>query len=284
VDSVRRLDDRFFAELGDTLVWAACRGITSHTRFHIYKNNIEWLRTHHGEDERRRIYAQLTSEGRLTEILSTMTESIELVETIPALRQLDVFIPKELLRRVFSGPADATREDPTSNEARNAMFELSVAAMAARHGLKPTLSTTNPDVSFEFENRLVKIECKRVLSVNGIMGRLKEGTKQLKKSVRITTSDIGIVAISLAKLVNPGDRFLVSVSPHDDLSQQDALKANEQQLGRMHRPWVSGFIFYVSSASYVPSMGCTPTNSGTVFPLNLPEQIFLSRLAGALSV
>jgi hypothetical protein len=223
---------------------------------------------------------------KLNEILSTMTESIELVETIPALLRLNVDIPKELLRRAFSGPADTSREDDTSNEARNAMFELGVAAMAARRGLTPTLSNTNPDVSFEFESRQVKIECKRILSVNRIMERLRQGTKQLEKSVQGTISDIGIVAISLSKLVNLGDRLLVSDSPHDDLSLQlqDALKSNEQQIGRMHRPWVSGFIFYVSSAAYVPGMGYTPTNSATVFPLNLAEQAFLSRLAHTLYV
>jgi hypothetical protein len=215
-----------------------------------------------------------------------MTESIELVETIPTLRQLNVDIPKELLRRAFSGPADMSREDHTSSEARNAMFELSVAAMGARSGLAPKLSNTNPDVSFQFEGRWVKIECKRVLSVNRIMERLREGAKQLERSVQGTASDIGIVAISLSKLINPGDRFLVSGSPHDDLSEQlhGVLKANEQQLGRMHRPWVSCFIFYVSSAAYVPGLGYTPMRSGTLFPLDLGEQLFLRRLARALSI
>ena len=286
VDPVRRLDDQFLAELDDILAWAATCGITSHTRFHVYRSNFEWLRAHDGEHERARIYAQLAREGRLTEILSTMTESIELVETIPALRRRDVLIPRQLLRRAFSGPTDMSLEDHTSNAARNAMFELSVAAIAARQGLAPTLSDTNPDVSFEFETRRVKIECKRVMSVNRIMERLREGSKQLEKSVHPTVSDIGIVAISLSKLINRGDRFLVSDSPHNNLSEQlhDLLKANEQLLGMMHQPWVSGFIFYVSSASYVPEIGYTPTNSATIFPLNLDEQAFLHRLASTLYV
>ena len=286
MDPIRGLDDQFLAEFDDVLSWAADRGITSHTRFHIYRKNIEWLRAHDGEEERSRIHAQLASEGRLTEILSTMAESIELVETIPALRRLDVVIPEQLLQRVFSGPADMSLEDDASNGARNAMFELSVAAMAARQGLVSVLSNANPDVSFQFEGRWVKIECKRVMSVNRIMERLKEGTKQLEKSVQHATSDIGIVAISVSKLLNPGDRFLVSLSPREDLSRQlqDELKSNEQQLARMQRTWVSGFIFYVSSASYVPGKGYTAAKSGTIFPLNLADQKFLSRLASSLYV
>jgi hypothetical protein len=286
VDQVRRIDAEFLAELDDVLSWASHQGVSSQSRFHIYRKNIEWLRTHDSEGERPGVHAQIVEEGRLTEILSTMTESIELVETIPALRRLNVAIPVKLLKKAFSGPADMFREDDASNGARNAMFELSVAAMAARRGLTPTLSNTNPDVSFEFEGRCVKVECKRVISVNRIMERLKEGVKQLEKSAQRAASDVGVVAISISKLFNPGDRFLVSDSPYDDLSQQlqDELKSNEQQLGRMHRHSVSAFIFYISSASYVPGKGYTLSNSGTIFPLDLGDQAFLRRLANALYV
>lgn len=164
-----------------------------------------------------------------------------------------------------------------------------MGAMAARCGLRPTLSSGNPDLSFEFEDSCVNIECKRVLSEIKIMRRLKEGVKQLEKSVQSAASNAGIVAISLSKLINPGDRFLVSDSPHDDLSQQlhRALKMNEQQLGRMHQPSVTGFLFYVSTAAYVPDMGYTRMNAGTVFPLNPSnpaKKSFLERLAHALAV
>ena len=185
----------------------ADRGIKRRTRFHIYRDNITRLRAHDDESDRPRIYAQLSGEGRLTEILSTMAESIELPEVIPTLRQHAVDIPEELLRRAFSGPADTFQEDATSNQARNAMFELSLGGMAARQGLKPTLSTGNPDVTFGFEGRSVKMECKRVLSENKIMERLGEAIKQLEKSVKSATSDIGLVAISLSKRLNPGDRY-----------------------------------------------------------------------------
>jgi hypothetical protein len=286
VDAVRRLDDHFVSELGDILAWAVQRGITCHSRFHVYKDNIEWLRAHDRPDKETRIYSQLSREGRLTEMVSTMLDSIELVETIPTIRAHNVDIPKELLQRVFSGPADAFREDSTSNKARNAMFELNMGAMAARSGLHPTLSVTNPDISFEFEGRCVKMECKRILSGSRITERLKEGIKQLEKSVQSADSDVGIVAISLSKLLNPGDRFLVSDSPHEELSQRLRawLKANEQRFGRMYQPSVMSFLFHLSSAAHVPSVGQTLVNSGTIFPLNTDEQPFLKRLAAALAI
>lgn len=287
MDAVRGLDDHFVAGLREILAWAALRGITFHSRFHTYSGTIEWLRAHDkDEEERAHVYTQLNAAGRLTEILSTYTESIELFETISALRQHGVTVPLALLRKVFSGPVDLFRENPTSSEARNGMFELSMGAMAARRGLHPTLSDTNPDVAFRFEDRFVKMECKRVLSEKRIEERLKEGVKQLEKTVNPNSLDVGLVAISLSKLANPGDRYLVSASPHDDLSQEldNRLKANERLLARMHRPHVTGFLFYLSSAAHVPGKGFTTMNSGTVFPLDMRQEPFLRRLTGELSV
>jgi hypothetical protein len=286
VDSVRPIDEQFVSELDVILTWAAQNGVERFTRFHLYRRNIDWLRANDDEADRPRIYAQLSREGRLTEILSTMAETIELVEVIPALWQHDVEVPGELLSRAFSGPVVMFQEDASSNKARNAVFELSMAAMAARAGLKPSLNNGNPDVSFSFENRFIKMECKRVLSENKILGRLREGIKQLEKSVRSDLSDVGLVAISLAKLLNPGDRILVSDDPYKALSAEifKTLHANEQSLGTMYRPGVTGAIFYLSSAGYIPGKGFSLMRSGTVFPLNLNEQSFLRRLASTLRI
>jgi hypothetical protein len=286
VETIRRLDERFLATLDDILSWANQLGVANYTRFHKYRDNIEWLRGHDKPEDRAQLLAQLESDGRLTEILSTMSESIELVETIPSLRQNQVDIPREILRRAFSGPVDASLEDHTSNEARNAMFELTMGAMAAREGLQPKLSVGNPDVSFEFENHCIKMECKRVLSETKIDERIKEGAKQLGKSVQPDTTDVGLVAISLSKLLNPGDRILVSEDPHAAISQQTdtALRANENRLGMMRRPSIAGILFFMSTAVYVPGRGYSSQNSGTVFPLNLKEQLFLRRLAHSLRV
>jgi len=282
----RRIDDNFVNDLGEILVWAEECGVSRGTRFHTYRNTIKWLQSNDREQDRAGIYAQLEREGRLTEIISTMTESIELFETIASLRQCGTKIPKEVLRRAFSGPLDLFREDQASNEPRNAMFELSMGAMAARQGLKPTLSTKNPDVSFDFEGRCEKMECKRVLSETKIVRRLNEGIKQLDKSVRAGTSDIGIVAISISKLLNPGNKILVSGAPQGELSTyvSSGLRPNEQMLAAMRRPSVAGVLFYLSSVAWIPGKGYTPTKSGTLFPLDLAEQPFLRKLAASLKV
>ena len=67
------------------------------------------------------------------------------------------------------------------------------------------------------------MECKRVIPESKVLERIEEGIEQLTKSVRNGTDDVGIVAVSLAKLFNPGDRVAVvpeGTHPHDVLSQE----------------------------------------------------------------
>jgi hypothetical protein len=287
ISSHRRLDDQFAAELDRIAAWLVQQGVRRQNRFQLYRQNIAWLRAHDLESERAQVYADFEKRGRITEVLSTFVETIEMVETISTLLDAGVVVPAELLKRAFSGPVDTFRENARSNLARNAMFELTMGAMAARRELNPILSTHNPDVQFEFENRQVSLECKRVISESKVFERIEEGTEQLAKSVRSGTDDIGIVAISLAKLFNPGDRIAVvpeGVHPHDLLSQelQQMLRRAEPALARLMRPSVTAILFYLSSACYVPGVGYTRASCGTVFPMNLDEQIFLRRLASNL--
>lgn len=285
--SDRRLDDQFAAELDRIAAWLVQQGIRRQNRFELYRQNIEWLRAHDLEPDRARVHADFEKRGRITEVLSTFVETIEMVETIPTLIDAGIVVPVDLLKKAFSGPLDTFREDAGSNQARNAMFELTMGAMAARRGLRPVLSTANPDVQFEFENRRVNIECKRVISESKVLGRIEEGIKQLTKSVRNKTDDVGIVAVSLAKLFNPGDRIAVvpeSAHPHDVLSQEleQLLRRAEPVLARLAQPAVTAILLYLASPCYVPGAGYTRASCGTVFPMNLDEQTFLRRLASNL--
>jgi hypothetical protein len=287
--SQRRLDDQFMPELDRIAAWLEQQGVRRQNRFQLYRQNIAWLQAHDVEQERAQVYADFENRGWITEVLSTFVETIEMVETIPTLIDTGVAVPVDLLKRAFAGPLDTFREDSGSNQARNAMFELTMGAMAARRGLSPVLGTANPDVRFLFENRCVSMECKRVLSERKVIERIEEGIEQLTKSVRSGTHDVGIVAISLAKLFNPGDRIAVvpeRTHPHDLLSQElyQLLRRAEPVLARLMRPSVTAILFYLSSPCYVAGSGYTRASCGTVFPMNLDEQQFLSRLASNLIV
>jgi hypothetical protein len=285
--STRRLDAQFVAELDRMAAWLVQQGVRRQNRFQLYRQNIAWLQAHDLEPDRPRVYAALEKRGRITEVLSTFVETMEMVETVSTLMDAGVVVPAELLKRAFSGPLDTFQENSRSNMARNAMFELTMGAMAARRKLNPILSTHNPDVQFEFENRRVSLECKRVIAEGKVLERIEEGIEQLEKSVRSGTDDVGIVAVSLARLFNPGDRIAAvpeGVHPHDLLSHEleQMLRRAEPVLARLVRPAVTAILFYLSSACYVPGVGYTRASCGTVFPMNLDEQTFLCGLASNL--
>ncbi len=283
---IHRLDDHFLSELSSIDTWLSRLGIRKHNRFRRYQQNIEWLMRHDEPADRSRIYAELRSQGKLSEVLSSYVESIEIVETIPALRDNAIDIPIELLRKAFSGSADAMRETSRSNQARNAMFELNIAAMIARQGLDPALSNRNPDVSFNFANRAVHVECKRVISRGKLFERIEEGVRQLDKSVDVVKKEIGIVAVSLSKLVAPSDHIFTATNghPHDMVSRTLylLLRQIEQPLGRLVRPHASAILFYAASPALVPSFGYTRASSSTLFPLDLADQAYLLKLANTL--
>ena len=275
------------AELDRIAAWLVQQGIRRQNRFQLYRQNIAWLQAHDSESDRARVHADFEKRGRITEVLSTFVETIEMVETVPTLMDAGIVIPVDLLKKAFSGSVDTFSEDARSNQARNAMFELTTGAMAARRGFSLVLSTANPDVQFQFENRRVSMECKRVISESKVLERIEEGIEQLAKSVRSGTDDVGIVAVSLAKLFNPGDRIAVvpeGTHPHDLLSQElhQLLRRAEPALARLARPAVTAILFYLSRPCYVPGAGYTRASCGTVFPMNLDEQRFLSRLASNL--
>jgi len=280
-ENIHLCDEQFIESLADILAWAEKQGVSCHSRFRTYQKNIDLLNQERTEEERIQLGQQLQRERRLTEIASSMSESIELLETIPPLRKCDINIPSALMRKAFSGPIDTFQENASSNQARNAMFELTMAAMAARNGWKPDLTQHNPDVSFNFEGRRVMMECKRVLSTAKFLPRLKEGIKQLGKIVDTAKGDVGIVSISLSKLANPGYIYYTTEKPHEELSQDltELCRANEQLFGSLRTPTVAGFLFYASMVVQIPDAGFTVVNAGTFFPLKREDQSFLRTLA-----
>ena len=283
---LRLCDEEFIEKLASILAWAEEQGVSRHSRFQTYRKNINLLKQERTKEETIQLGKQFQSEGRLTEIASSMSESIELLETIPPLLEHGVTIPTALVQKAFSGPVDAFREDARSNQARNAMFELTMAAMAARNGWEPDLTQRNPDVSFHFEGRCIKMECKRVLSIPKFLSRLKEGTRQLGRIVDEDKGEVGIVAISLSKLSNPGHIYFTTENPHEELSQDlTALcKANEQLFGGLRTNGVAGFLFYASIVAQIPNAGFTVVKAGTFFPLKREDQSFLRNLAEACRV
>lgn len=156
-------------------------GLGQHDRIRIHRRNIAELARASDDDTLEQIAADMSGEKR-REILWSFVESIEFVDALDALDQQGCSIPKDLLERALEGPADVYLESDKSNQGRNAMFEIAIAGAAALAGSKPTLGG-EPDVVFEFENRRILVQCKRVLSDSAVPRRIGEASKQLTRDL-----------------------------------------------------------------------------------------------------
>jgi hypothetical protein len=199
-------------------------------------------------------------DDRRRELMWSMAESVEFVDSIDALRKQGCEIPTKVLADALGGPADLQSESEKSSHGRNTMFEIAIAGRLARAGLRPTLGE-EPDVHTEFGNRKVLIQCKRVFSENGISKRLIEAGKQLKRDLLRSCNprDCGIIAISVSRVFNKGDKLLAA---RDENALRQMLNDEVDAISRVaaedyrhvKEPKVAGVIYHLSTPALLENV------------------------------
>lgn len=245
--------------------------LNQHDRIRIHLRNLSKLAEAHDHGSLAQTANNLTGEQR-REILWSFLESIELVDAVDALQKRGCDIPKAVWMKVLKGPPDVYLEDDKSNEGRNVMFELWVAGRVAFAGLEPRLGG-EPDISFEFENRRMLVQCKRVLSEPAVAKRIGEAAKQLDRDLALSADpkDCGVIAISISRLFNPGDKML-TVATETDL--QSALSSEIDKVIERHaqvfrgvkNPKTAGIFLQMATPAFVEERGLyTAAQSATVY-------------------
>ena len=262
------------------------RGFTQRNRLRIYRENLIALRD--SDDDMVKIHSQMKEAGRVNEILASYVEGFELSDALKCLLDNRVDIPDELLKRSLDGHADAAQETAKSNQGRNAMFELSIAAAVARQGLKPVFNLDKPDLEFQFESRRVLMECKRVLSENGIDEAMSVGIRQLRKKVNVSADDVGLVAVNISRLLNSGDGWWTitgEVHPVRVLSNMihRVIESREANIRRRKEPAMRGMVFYAASPFKIEGLGYMPVRSATVCRLDSSDEL-MRRLSETLKL
>jgi len=152
------------------------------------------------------------------EYVLSLTESVELVETMDYLKSCEEKIVREKLARILSGPVLPKDEDENSNEARNTLFEVNLASKLWSAGLKPSLGRL-ADIELAVTGKQLLIECKRPFRKKRIKTRMKEARKQIDGWVKDRPlGSRGVIAVSVTKVLNPGDKIL----PYRDVSSAKA--------------------------------------------------------------
>jgi hypothetical protein len=156
-----------------------------------------------------------------------LVESVELADLLAYLVTVSPRVLTPKLREVLRGPFLPVDEDQNSNQARNVMFELTLACKLWRAGLAPALGE-HPDLRCEIEARSLLIECKRALSGRGIPGLIQRAGHQLRRHLTGARAGChGVVALSVSRVMNEGDKVLAF---SDELRASEELSRDVERL------------------------------------------------------
>ena len=144
-------------------------------------------------------------------------------ENVAAL-QLTSIIDK--IQKGVSGPINAADETPDSTAARNFLYEATVAAKAHRpdKGIEAILDARS-DTGISLNGKKLWVECKRVTTVERLEGNARKASSQLEKILagEVGSGHRGIVALDVSKILNRGDRILVTRNDHELLASVDRI-------------------------------------------------------------
>jgi hypothetical protein len=248
-------------------------GLHQHDRIRIHRQNIAELAKATDAGTLGQVASDLTQERR-REILWSYVESIELVDSLDALQKQGCSVPKMVLERALKGPVDLYLEDEKSNLGRNTMFEIVIAGAAALVGLSPKLGG-EPDVLFEFGGRRILVQCKRVLSDSKIPKRITDAAKQLTRDLSQSgdPQDCGVIAISISRLINPGDKILTFATESDmaDTLRNEIsalIRRHEKALRDVRTPKIAGILFHLATPCYIDEHPLYAlAHSATIYPI-----------------
>lgn len=201
----------FSAKLEEACGWLSDLGVQySPTRLGRYR--ALWGRL--AELQRAGDIAPFFNEFSFAQWVNAAIESSHVVEIWDGLRAQSSQALVERLRSSLRG-YEMYVLDSDDRSGRDFTFELLVAARFGRNGHHVDLNAV-ADIEVAFNGTLLQVECKRLKSPKQVQKRVKEGIKQLhRRYVRCANPRTarGVLAISIAKLVNPDQGVLEADSP-----------------------------------------------------------------------
>jgi hypothetical protein len=150
----------------------------------------------------------------------------ELLEVLKVFRAFSDDISPILggkVSRALCGPISPMEESPRNNEARNAMFELVLAANWKNGGAIVELG--EPDIRIVLGGTTFLVECKRPFSSKGVRRNIEDAARQLRKALSEPpqASSYGLVAVSLSRIFNHGNVMCRAPENMGGVAAQDAL-------------------------------------------------------------
>jgi hypothetical protein len=202
-------------ELNDAMEWLNSLGITPNNgRFCLYNKALCELFSNYKE-------SKTNGFNNLPKMVNAIYEVFDLIEIHKGLSNITQKEISKLAKFYQKGVEEYTNEKTknSGNKARNTAFELLVSSKLHISSIDVNLTTIS-DISSQFENNHLLIECKRLQSENNIQKNIKDAKYQLKNKIHNPTKSrtCGIIALDFTKLLNPN--FDLLVTKNDQATQK----------------------------------------------------------------
>jgi hypothetical protein len=152
-----------------------------------------------------------SADRRMQELVWSLVEGQQLAQIYDAISNYDSpeVLTKQLLK-ALRGPLNPVDEiDSATNEGRNTLFELLLAAYFRRAGADITIGE-KADLRVDYGGARVYVECKRPLRAKSIPTNVRKARQQLRERLdtdREAKEVGGLVAISISKALNSGRQW-----------------------------------------------------------------------------
>lgn len=172
------------------------------------------------------------------EFRETLHEYFELAYIYEAFKSSSPAGLGGLLKKIVSGSASVSSENPQKSAARDFAFEASVGARIGISGIIICFCTSG-DVYFEFEGLPIYVQCKRLGSESQSGKRIAHALSQLEIDWKLyneshVSRPYGIIAVDITKLINPKLESQLVIDPTTDKNimngiVDDYIKSNLQE-------------------------------------------------------
>ncbi len=163
-----------------------------------------------------------------------LIETLEFYDIFTAFEkeQASVLVPK--LSAALSGPFLPANETVDNAGGRNVMFELALGSEWRLRGLDVRIG--EPDLTLNIQGARYLVECKRPFREQSIRPNIRAAAEQLKQKLgsESEANVFGIIAISVSRILNPGDRILTVLTSKDTRRLGDQL---ERMMHESERHW-----------------------------------------------
>lgn len=262
-------------KLKDLDSWLSSLGVSKQAdRIRLHISNIRKLQQAYQNDTLKKL-----AENRGTvQLMWSLIEAMEFADIYISLHDYEPKVLRKKLKIALKGPVDPGAEASavSSNVGRNTMFELNLASRLRRTGVAVHLDT-NPDILCKIGLQNLYIQCKRPFLEQNIPRNVSAAKRQLTRDISNSQdkSARGLIAISVSRVFNPGDKLFVIKTKQVMKRLADDVQDIAQKYSRSWKQIIDtriiGILFHVITPAFVEDISLlTTAQQVDIFSLAIP--------------